>query len=41
MKMKMIYFDIGKPDIRRKIKRAVTDSIGEVKYNDEQLGIKI
>src|SRR5699024_4286524 len=29
------------PDIiRRKVKRAVTDSIGEVKYNDEQLGIK-
>lgn len=26
--------------IRRKVKRAVTDSIGEVKYNDEQLGIK-
>lgn len=32
---------LEKPDdIRRKIKRAVTDSIGEVKYNDEQLGIK-
>lgn len=32
---------LDKPDvIRRKIKRAVTDSIGEVKYNDEQLGIK-
>ncbi len=29
------------PDtIRRKVKRAVTDSVGEVKYNDEQLGIK-
>lgn len=29
------------PDtIRRKVKRAVTDSLGEVKYNDEQLGIK-
>lgn len=29
------------PDtIRRKVKRAVTDSMGEVKYNDEQLGIK-
>lgn len=27
-------------DIKRKIKRAVTDSIGEVRYNDEQLGIK-
>jgi tryptophanyl-tRNA synthetase len=25
---------------RRKVKRAVTDSIGEVKYNDEQVGIK-
>ncbi|MCF6466019.1 tryptophan--tRNA ligase [Clostridium sp. Cult2] len=32
---------LEKPDdIRRKIKRAVTDSIGEVKYNNEQLGIK-
>lgn len=32
---------LDKPDtIRKKIKRAVTDSIGEVKYNDEQLGIK-
>ncbi len=33
---------MDKPDIiRRKIKRAVTDSIGgEVRYNDEQLGIK-
>lgn len=32
---------LDKPDvIRRKVKRAVTDSIGEVKYNDEQLGIK-
>ena len=32
---------LDKPDaIRRKIKRAVTDSIGEVKYNDERLGIK-
>lgn len=32
---------LDKPeDIRRKIKRAVTDSIGEVRYNDEQLGIK-
>ena len=29
------------PDaIRRKVKRAVTDSLGEVKYNDEQLGIR-
>ncbi|NMB06874.1 MAG: tryptophan--tRNA ligase [Tissierellia bacterium] len=29
------------PDtIRRKVKRAVTDSKGEVKYNDEQLGIR-
>lgn len=27
-------------DIKRKIKRAVTDSLGEVKYTDEQLGIK-
>jgi len=27
-------------DIRRKIKRAVTDSIGEVRYRDEQPGIK-
>ncbi len=27
-------------DIRRKIARAVTDSVGKVKYNDEQLGIK-
>lgn len=26
--------------IRKKINRAVTDSIGEVKYNDNQLGIK-
>ena len=26
--------------LRRKIKRAVTDSIGEIRYNDEQLGIK-
>lgn len=26
--------------IRRKLKRAVTDSIGEVRFNDEQLGIK-
>ena len=32
---------LDKPeDIRRKIKRAVTDSVGEVRYNDEQLGIK-
>ena len=32
---------LDKPDaIRRKVKRAVTDSIGEVRYNDEQLGIK-
>lgn len=32
---------LDEPDaIRRKIKRAVTDSIGEIKYNDEQLGIK-
>ena len=32
---------LDKPDaIRRKIKRAVTDSIGEVKYRDEQPGIK-
>lgn len=32
---------LDKPDaIRRKIKRAVTDSIGEVRYRDEQLGIK-
>lgn len=27
-------------DIRRKISRAVTDNIGKVAYNDEQLGIK-
>ncbi len=27
-------------DIRRKISRAVTDSVGIVQYNDEQLGIK-
>ncbi len=27
-------------DIRRKISRAVTDSIGIIQYNDEQLGIK-
>lgn len=26
--------------IRKKINRAVTDSLGEVKYNDEQLGVK-
>jgi tryptophanyl-tRNA synthetase len=26
--------------IRKKVNRAVTDSIGEVKYNDEQLGVK-
>ena len=26
--------------IRRKVNRAVTDSLGEVKYNDEQLGVK-
>lgn len=32
---------LDKPDvIRKKVKRAVTDSIGKVKYNDEQLGIK-
>lgn len=32
---------LDKPnDIKKKIKRAVTDSIGEVKYNDEQLGIR-
>ena len=32
---------LDKPEtIRRKIKRAVTDSIGEVRYSDEQLGIK-
>lgn len=32
---------LDKPEvIRRKVKRAVTDSIGQVKYNDEQLGIK-
>ncbi len=32
---------LDKPDaIRRKIKRAVTDSIGEIKYNDDQLGVK-
>ncbi|EFI41316.1 tryptophan--tRNA ligase [Peptoniphilus sp. oral taxon 386] len=27
-------------DTRRKIKRAVTDSVGEIKYNDEQPGLK-
>lgn len=26
--------------IRRKVRRAVTDSVGEVNYNDDQLGIK-
>ncbi|WDV44762.1 tryptophan--tRNA ligase [Clostridiaceae bacterium M8S5] len=32
---------LDKPDvIKRKIKRAVTDSLGTVKYSDEQLGIK-
>jgi len=32
---------LDKPDaIRRKVKRAVTDSIGEIKYNDQQLGVK-
>lgn len=30
----------NKDTIRRKIKRAVTDSIGVVAYNDEQLGMK-
>lgn len=30
----------NKDAIRRKIKRAVTDSIGEISYNDEQLGLK-
>ncbi|MBU5439042.1 tryptophan--tRNA ligase [Tissierella sp. MSJ-40] len=30
----------NKDAIRRKIKRAVTDSLGEVRYNDEQLGLK-
>ncbi len=29
-----------KTAIRRKIKRAVTDSVGEISYNDEQTGIK-
>ena len=29
-----------KDAIRRKVKRAVTDSIGEISYNDEQLGLK-
>lgn len=29
-----------KDSVRRKIKRAVTDSIGEISYNDEQLGLK-
>lgn len=29
-----------KDTIRRKVKRAVTDSIGEISYNDEQLGLK-
>ncbi len=27
-------------DIRRKVSRAVTDNVGKVSYNDEQLGIK-
>ncbi|WP_036729117.1 tryptophan--tRNA ligase [Peptoniphilus mikwangii] len=27
-------------DTRKKIKRAVTDSVGEIKYSDEQLGLK-
>lgn len=32
---------LDKPeDIRRKIKRAVTDSVGVVRYSDEQMGIK-
>ncbi|WDV44761.1 tryptophan--tRNA ligase [Clostridiaceae bacterium M8S5] len=32
---------LDKPDvIKRKIKRAITDSLGTVKYSDEQLGIK-
>ncbi|MEW8973959.1 MAG: tryptophan--tRNA ligase [Tissierellaceae bacterium] len=32
---------LDKPDdIRRKIKRAVTDSVGVVSYNDEQAGLK-
>ncbi len=26
--------------IRKKVNRAVTDSLGVVKYNDEQLGVK-
>ena len=29
-----------KDAIRRKIKRAVTDSVGLIAYNDEQLGIQ-
>jgi tryptophanyl-tRNA synthetase len=30
----------NKDAVRRKIKRAVTDSLGEVRYSDEQLGLK-
>ena len=41
MKWEWIYTSLDKPDaIKRKIKRAVTDSHGEVKYRDEQPGIK-
>lgn len=32
---------LDSPDtIRRKVRRAITDSVGEVNYNDDQLGIK-
>ncbi len=36
----MIYIMDSDEDIRRKISRAVTDNVGKVAYNDEQLGIK-
>ncbi len=36
----MIFIMDSDEDIRRKISRAVTDNIGKVAYNDEQLGIK-
>ncbi len=36
----MIYIMDSDEDIRRKISRAVTDNVGKVAYNDEQLGLK-
>ncbi len=36
----MIFIMDSDEDIRRKISRAVTDNVGKVAYNDEQLGIK-